>query len=202
MTWKLVRKHLGGKVAEDEYVEALVDLPGLHRWFHTLRDFKVGLTVEGLSLAGGDEEELRKLRVALKGHKSTARGEESPVTSGLADTPTIGFLRWLGYHVGAGGPGAKERQDILQSALSAQVPIDEFSEGYARQWGPPDSQVRLAKIETSIDAFSRNRRAALRNAGLSDSEVSADDAVADWDEDIQWLRDNFHGDFKRPGPRG
>lgn len=202
VTWRLVKRHLGGE-AGDEYVEVLLDLPGMHRWFHTLRDFKVGLTVEGLSLTAGDAEELRKLRSALKGRKSTARGEESPVSSDMADTPSTGFLRWLGYRVGSGGPGSTERQDILQSALAAEVPTDEFSPDYVRQWGPPNSPARLGKLVSAVAGFCGLRRAKLRSSGLSEAEASADDAVADWEDDLRWLRTTFdHGDSRRHELRG
>ncbi len=71
------------------------------------------------------------------------------------------------------------RREILRQVLRVELVAGSAdARDYVREWGPPASSQRLTKVRNSIAAFSRN--AQRRNADYSE-------AIADWEEDLDWL---------------
>lgn len=90
-----------------------------------------------------------------------------------------GVLRQMGYKVGKQGLSTAERHEILRQVVAVElVAASPDARDYVREWGPPASRQRLAKMVNSIAAFSRN--AQRHNADYSE-------AIADWEDDLGWL---------------
>lgn len=90
-----------------------------------------------------------------------------------------GVLSEMGYKVGKQGLGTMARREILRQVLRVELVAGSAdAHDYVREWGPPASGQRLTKMCNSIAAFSRN--AQRRNADYSE-------AIADWEEDLDWL---------------
>ncbi|WP_425004481.1 hypothetical protein [Mycolicibacterium sp. S3B2] len=94
-----------------------------------------------------------------------------------------GVLREMGYKVGKQGLSTTERREILRRVYSVELVAGSAdAQGYVREWGPPASTARLAKMVNSIAAFSRNAKR--RNTDYSE-------AIADWEEDLDWLTETY-----------
>ncbi|MCK0173884.1 hypothetical protein [Mycolicibacterium sp. F2034L] len=97
--------------------------------------------------------------------------------------PTSGVLGEMGYRVGRSGLVDGARKRILAEVLSVElVATSPAAEAYVDEWGPPNSPKRLQKMVNSIAAFARNARR--RDADFSE-------AIADWENDLEWLRVTF-----------
>lgn len=92
------------------------------------------------------------------------------------DRPEIGWLRYLGYHVGEKGIPKKERRDILKKAFYQTIPIREtrFTEEHVKWWGQAGSQERFQQL-------------CYRLSTLGGKE----EAVNDRKDDIEWLLSEF-----------
>ncbi len=89
----------------------------------------------------------------------------------------------MGYKVGKQGLSTTERREILRRVYSVELVAGSAdAQGYVREWGPPASTARLAKMVNSIAAFSRNAKR--RNTDYSE-------AIADWEEDLDWLTETY-----------
>jgi hypothetical protein len=95
-------------------------------------------------------------------------------------------LHSLGYRVGKTGESIERRCEILRRAFTGHLPIIGPQE-YMEQWGEPGSPARLRRMADHISA---------RCTDFS-GRHSHRFAVADWREDLEWLRINYyHGHFQ------
>ncbi len=101
----------------------------------------------------------------------------------LGECPPVGVLAYNGYHVGKGGVTLAVRRSVLThiftSALAPKPSLEEVA-----RYGAPYSEQRLVRMAQVISFF--------RDAdwGQRAGEMAA--AVADWDRDLEYLRQNFH----------
>jgi hypothetical protein len=112
--------------------------------------------------------------------------ERIPSKSSSFDFPIEnGVLSQLGYHVGEVGPPRTNRRAALYHGLVAPVariqaliPLQHVSE-----WEQPGTVLRLFKMARCLDAFATN--ASYRASNMAQ-------AIADWREDLSWLRDSLY----------
>ena len=102
-----------------------------------------------------------------------------------------GLLKHMGYRVGSKGRPRVERREILRNVFfHRDLPFVNSGE-YMAEWGPPESTERLMKLANSIAAFCRNGKRKSKPPRF---------AIADWEEDLAWLRREFYGGgFEWPG---
>ncbi|NDJ91787.1 hypothetical protein [Mycolicibacter kumamotonensis] len=94
-----------------------------------------------------------------------------------------GVLKQMGYQVGRNGDGPSRRRRILESVYEAKLTASSADErDYILQWGPPASRARARKMERALAGFLRNAKH--KNADMSE-------AIADWEEDLAWLRQHY-----------
>jgi len=106
--------------------------------------------------------------------------------------PAVGLLKYMGYKVGRSGMDEAERREILHHVLHAAVLPPVTSPSYMREWGGPRSGERLLKMANSIAAFCRNEKRKSR---------PSEDAVSDWENDLEWLRKTYYkGRFRFQWP--
>lgn len=146
----------------------------------------------------GDSDVLTAFRVGHPALEYLSQGWPGWVTSIVAPDrgrtgdrwyPEIsrqtGLLKYMGYTVGVNGLPDTERRRILADAFARD--LSEFEsisdKSYLLEWGEPSTAKRLHKIAESIAAFCRSMR--------SRSNASPQ-AVADWDADLNWLKQNFY----------
>ena len=96
------------------------------------------------------------------------------------DRPEIGWLSYLGYHVGEKGIPKKERRDILKKAFYQTISIREtqFTEEYVNWWGQAGSEERFQKLCNWL-----SKRISEHSGKL--------DAVSHWKDDLLWLLSEF-----------
>jgi hypothetical protein len=92
----------------------------------------------------------------------------------------VGYLAYLGYHVGESGLAKEKRRLILRKAFDRPFPNDVFPPQYQSQWGAEKSSQRLQKVASSLASFAR--LAKQRNKSHETS------SIADWLEDLEWLQ--------------
>jgi hypothetical protein len=100
-----------------------------------------------------------------------------------AEWPQVGLLKHMGYKVGSSGLPPHQRREILRTAFETNNLPKVESPEYMRQWGEAASANRLLKIANSIAAFCRNNKRK-RNP--------SQEAISDWEGDLQWLRKEFY----------
>ena len=101
------------------------------------------------------------------------------------DVPRKGLLHFMGYRVGKTSTlTTVERRAILDNVFKNEIRIGGLSPHYIAEWGQPRSRQRLEKIANSIAAFSRNAQKR-RNPSMSQ-------AVADWEDDLQYLWQRYY----------
>ena len=99
--------------------------------------------------------------------------------------PREGMLKYKGYSVGSfSNITSWERQVILREVYEEQLP-NLVDSGYMAQWGSPQSAQRLKKMAESIASFTRS-------AKRKRSQGNFDVAIADWEEDLAWLKKEFY----------
>ena len=105
----------------------------------------------------------------------------------------IGPLAFLGYHVGrTKGLPSLTRRAILGRVFVGVIP-PVFPREYTAEWGTPASSARLRKLAESIAAFARHAKR--RN------QTVLDDAIRDWESDLQFLYDEYYlGRFRFTWP--
>ena len=128
-------------------------------------------------------------------------GFEWPVTRLVPSTPTAGalsthqwreqsILKLLGYTVGAKGLDKHQRQNTLRKAYLHDlrgIADDEYVIG----WGNPQSGLRLQKIAERLSL----------NITSNISRERQQEAVADWREDLAWLKqEHYDGKHTFPWP--
>jgi hypothetical protein len=101
-------------------------------------------------------------------------------------------LHVMGYRVGNSGEDDETRREILRQVFEGQLPI--VSErSYMDGWGEPRSGQRLRRIAEHIaNQCTKN----------SSRAQSMQQAIADWKDDLQWLKETFyvgHMQFHWPG---
>lgn len=100
-----------------------------------------------------------------------------------------GMLRYLEYQVGrSNGQSAPVRQAILRRVFEGILP-PVFPKPYMMEWGLPKSSHRLKKTAETIAAFARlfKRR----------HDARYDDAISDWEADLQFLYEEYYvGHFR------
>lgn len=95
-----------------------------------------------------------------------------------------GVLGFLEYRAGKTADlSTPLRRSILAKVFDGVIP-PAFPAAYLNQWGDPGSAVRLRKIAESIAAFARNAKR------RSDSRL--DQAIADWESDLEYLYLEFY----------
>ncbi len=92
----------------------------------------------------------------------------------------VGYLAYLGYHVGESGLSKEKRRLILRKAFDKPFPENIFPPHYQSQWGAEMSSQRLQKIASSLASFAR--LAKQRNKSHETPSIS------DWLEDLEWLQ--------------
>ena len=95
-----------------------------------------------------------------------------------------GVLASLEYRVGKTSDlSAPLRQAILSKVFAGVIP-PAFPRAYLDQWGEPGSALRLRKIAESIAAFARNAKRR--------SDGRLDQAISDWESDLEYLYFEFY----------
>jgi hypothetical protein len=97
--------------------------------------------------------------------------------------PPLGILKYMGYRVGKSGLLLHERREILRRTFEVQlVPISPWAEDYIRDCGQRCSQSRYNKMDRILGGL-------INNAGkISKNDMS--EAIRNWREDREWLRQN------------
>lgn len=95
----------------------------------------------------------------------------------------VGLLKYLGYTTGIKGERKDRRQTILRRAYTAQIHGLDLPENYLREWGHPQTSERLLKLGNVISSLARNAKR---------RENPPRDAIRDWEEDLEWLKENFY----------
>ncbi len=104
-----------------------------------------------------------------------SKTSKSPKIQTERDRPEIGWLSYLGYHVGEKGIPKNERRDILKKALYLKIPRGAgFSKEQVERWGTAGSQKRFEQL-------------CFRLSTLGGKE----EAVNDRTGDLLWLRSKF-----------
>lgn len=93
-----------------------------------------------------------------------------------------GLLSYMGYHVGHSGQLRKQRRDILERVMESTLPKI-ISPEYIADWGEPRSQQRLRKLADSLAAFRSDRERKVK--------TSNDEAIRDWTDDLQYLKETY-----------
>jgi len=115
----------------------------------------------------------------------------APVGHGHVDTdewPEKGLLNIMGYHVGdTNGEPLEIRHKILSYVFEHEVP-PAFPLEYMKQWGEPNTAIRLEKIAKSISSFDRNAKRR-KSPPLS--------AIDQWEKDLTFLYETYYvGKFR------
>jgi hypothetical protein len=96
------------------------------------------------------------------------------------DTPNIGMLATLGYHVGSvAGEKTSIRRKILAYVLEKELPLV-GSPAYTHEWGSPTSPKRYEKLIKFFYGH-LNNKAHAENA----------QAIIEWSEDLEWVQSNY-----------
>ncbi|MCG2842381.1 hypothetical protein L6Q21_15490 [Sandaracinobacter sp. RS1-74] len=95
-----------------------------------------------------------------------------------------GLLKFMGYQVGAvDGESSHTRQQILDAVFTSDLPpVNDIN--YMKAWGDSRSPQRLKRLAEELARFSRNAK--------SKRSANMDIAVADWEEDLTYLYENYY----------
>lgn len=107
-------------------------------------------------------------------------GGRKPAREGFR---TEGMLAYLEYKVGRNGEAASYRQVLLDRIFAHSLP-PVFDKPYMAEWGMNGSSVRLHKMAHCLASFARN-------AKYRDDD-RLDEAIKDWEQDLQYLHDKFY----------
>jgi hypothetical protein len=90
-------------------------------------------------------------------------------------------LVYYGYRTGVTkGRTERERREILQHCLAVEFP-DFFPPSYRNSWGKPASRTRFRRITKHIEG----------QVALKEGVGNAPVAVQEWNDDLDWLNENF-----------
>lgn len=97
--------------------------------------------------------------------------------------PSSGVLSKMGYHVGRGGLAPAARRQVLRKVVDVVlVGGSRDAEAYIREWGGPRSEMRVQKIARCLGSFA---------SGASRRRADLKEAIADWEDDLRWLRRTY-----------
>lgn len=104
-----------------------------------------------------------------------------------------GVLKFLGYQVGKSSDlSSPLREAILGRVFGGEIP-PAFAQSYLAEWGVPASSMRLRKMAESIASFARNAKRR--------RDERLDQAIEDWEHDLQFLHDEYYiGRFRFAWP--
>jgi hypothetical protein len=94
----------------------------------------------------------------------------------------------MGYAVGDKGLPRNQRRAILRAAFEEDIPTVGSAE-YMAQWSQPATPARLEKIANFLAANCQN----LKRKGKGTEK-----AVAEWEDDLRWLKETFYDRLKWP----
>lgn len=104
----------------------------------------------------------------------------------------MGPLKLLGYAVGRNGKPTSVRRRILEEAFTTASLPRAGDAQYMASWGTASSSARLQKMADSIATFARNAKKRRK---------PPEEAIAQWEEDLQWLKARFYkGRFRFTWP--
>ena len=112
-------------------------------------------------------------------------------SKGPTDTswPQVGVLKCMGYTVGKRGLSVAARRLILENAYKGSIPNVQSKE-HMEEWGETSTNRRLKKMANAIASFAKNHKR---------KQVPSFEAIEDWQEDLQWLKNSFYrGNFQWP----
>lgn len=147
-----------------------------------LKDFKTA--IDEFKLANCDSSPFiqkmveRRLKEIKDLKLSESKTGKNPQIKTTLDRPKIGWLSYLGYHVGEKeGIPKKERRDILKKAFYQTISIREtqFTEKQVKWWGQAGSQERFQKLCSRLSTL-----------GGKDETVNDDRK-----DDLLWLLSEF-----------
>lgn len=94
-------------------------------------------------------------------------------------SPRNGLLSTMGYKVGMDGYKEKVRRKILKDVISGPLPLVGNPE-YMEEWGEYGSKKRIQKLKNCLIGFSSGKQ-----------HETHHQAVKDWQDDLDWLKDIF-----------
>jgi len=153
----------------------------------------------GLVLKAVAAERERRAALGIPASKPAFRWPSTEADRGrnglaMAAAADLGILARMGYRVGqTRGLPTQVRRRILERTFEG--PLPPAPEAYATLWDEPSSPGRLRKIASTIAALARNGR----RRGCDAME----EAVAEWEDDLAWLKERFYegrfdGGFRWP----
>ena len=95
------------------------------------------------------------------------------------------MLAAVGYRVGQSGVPAHQRRAILRSLVDRPYRKLPRVSGI-RDWGAAKTEARMTKLVHCLASFAANARRRM-NPPRS--------AIADWENDLEWLRTEYSGRF-------
>lgn len=102
----------------------------------------------------------------------------------IGDAPDVGMLAYLEYRVGrTQGQPLGVRRAILDRVVEGTLPLYGGLD-YYEAWGEAGSAARLQKLAEAIAAFTRNAKR--RNSNR------LSDAIAEWEEDLEYLYRKYY----------
>lgn len=102
-----------------------------------------------------------------------------------AESPEIGVLKTIGYHVGNDGPRTQARWRLLDYVMSNVLPFV-GSPAHMHEWGEPNSLTRYRKLHRALASF---RTRAGNQPHLVESHRK-------WDEDIDYIEREWKPKFR------
>jgi len=109
---------------------------------------------------------------------------QSSGTSSLSGLRSEGMLSYLEYRVGKTSDlSSTERQSILCRVFEGKLPRV-FEPAYMDEWGEPKSARRLRKMAETLAALTRNFKRL--------DEDKYDEAIRQWEQDLDFLYDRYY----------
>lgn len=101
-----------------------------------------------------------------------------------AETPEEGLLKTMGYKVGNDAEPQHVRYQLLNYIITGQLPFV-GSPAYMLEWGEPSTKERYRKLHRVIKI--------LASSGARFDNMEK--AVADWEDDLVWLEQQWRHHF-------
>lgn len=105
-----------------------------------------------------------------------ARLKAAKAGSFKAETPEVGILKAVGYHVGMSSLKQNRRRELLDQVMSDTLPFV-GSPAYMFEWGQPLTRGRYRKLHRVLTVF--------RSGALHDERM--EEAVRHWSEDLEYI---------------
>ena len=97
-----------------------------------------------------------------------------------AETPAIGVLSTVGYHVGHQGETRVRRRKLLDYVFTSTLP-PVGSPAHMLEWGTPKSRERYRKLHRVLSTF--------LTAGSNDAKLGL--ACAHWEDDLRYIEETW-----------